>query len=1128
MQRFARRARGATKVSGTAELGFMDWLKKALYDCPPFDALGAALRDGGRLSLLGLPGSLPLLVASFIVERARRPVLVVGETLEDVEELADDLTSLLPERGPCLLPGAPRYGRTPTRVELSERAEVLLALRQQEATAVVTEASALLDPLPSPDAVSQSLFAVGGGGELPRDALLEFLVQGGYTRESLVESVGQFAVRGAVVDIFSYGAAKPVRIEYYDDIVESLRTFDPETQQSTGRVDRFEVFATQEPEVLASPIFDHLPDRSVIIWVDGRACWDAVKQAWRSRTLQLGGDGKPPENLAINPDSLRGQGRRFLQLFVSSTPFAVDGRVNFEASAQESFAANVPLLADRLKEYYQQGLRTVILSDCLEAGERLAAILEERGCPEDIFEVREGGLHHGFTIPSAKLALLVDHDIFGRRRRRRRFAKFKNVVPLRGLDALQVGDFVVHVDYGIGRYLGLEKIAVGGVSRERLKIEYKDGVILYVKLENLAQIQKYAGRDGFQPPLSRIGGRDWAQLRHRTKQSLKAIAQELIRLYARRKAATGYPMGPDTAWQRELEAAFPYEDTPDQLQAAEEVKRDMEKSVPMDRLVCGDVGYGKTEVAMRAAFKAVVEGKQVALLVPTTILAQQHFRTFRERFKSWPIQVDVLSRFRTPKEARRTVQRTAQGQVDILIGTHRLLSKDVRFRDLGLLIIDEEHRFGVVQKEKLKSLTMNLDVLALSATPIPRTLYMALMGSRDMSHIMTSPPGRLPIETDIVPWSERVIRDAIVYELQRGGQVFFIHNRIQSIEAVHRLLVRLLPGVRFAVAHGQMPEETLSRVMIDFLEGRYDVLISTMIVESGLDMPNVNTMIINRADRFGLAQLYQLRGRIGRRSRKAYAYFLVPPRTEMNRAARQRLATLTSFNALGTGFQIAMRDLEIRGSGNLLGREQSGYINAVGFELYQCLIEEAVREVRQELQGQSPEGETKAPELKLEFSTDAFFPDEYMPEGAQRLGFYRELVHATQNDRIDEIEAEIRDRFGRLPVPAQNLIAMARVRVLGQHLGARKISLQDDRLTVEFSRDDENGRDIKGLLRRVTSYPVEFSAYENLAVILPLTSCPDGCSELDYLVQFLRDLASGAQQVAHHHDTAGQDSTTQG
>jgi transcription-repair coupling factor (superfamily II helicase) len=923
-------------------------------------------------------------------------------------------------------------------------------------------------------------------------------------------------VRGAVVDIFSYGAASPVRIEYYDDIVESLRAFEPETQKSAGKkLRQFEVFSAETGNTETSFIFDHFPENAAVFWVNGRATWNAIRDSWHERTPELASVKPKSESVGFDPDALRIRANEFIQLFVNGAPFTVDEQLNFSAQPQESFAANLPLLADRLKEYHKQGLRAVIMSDCLEAGQRLGEILEERGLSDDVFDVREGGLHHGFTLPSAGLALLVDHDIFGRRRRRRRFMKFKNVVPLRGLDALQVGDYVVHVDYGIGRYLGLERIAVGGVSRERLKIEYRDGMILYVQLENLALIQKYSGREGFEPPLSRIGGRDWTELRRKTKKSLKSIAEELIKLYARRKAAKGFPMNPDTPWQREMEAAFPYEDTPDQFHAAEDVKRDMEESVPMDRLVCGDVGYGKTEVALRAAFKAVLDGKQVAILVPTTVLAQQHYRTFRERFNSWPVRVDVLSRFRTRKEIQRVLKHAAEGQVDVLIGTHRLLSKDVKLKDLGLLIIDEEHRFGVVQKEKLKSLKASVDVLSLSATPIPRTLNMALMGARDMSHITTPPPGRLPIETDIVPWSEKTIQDAILYEIQRGGQVFFVHNRIQSINAVHQLLKNLLPGVRFAVAHGKMPEDTLSKVMVHFLEGRIDVLISTMIVESGLDMPNVNTMVVNRADRFGLAQLYQLRGRIGRSSRKAYAYFLVPPRYEMNRTAQQRLATLANFNELGAGFQIAMRDLEIRGAGNLLGREQSGYINAVGFELYQRLIEEAVEEVRHEQLGDSAETEELPKvELKLEFPTDAFFPESYIPEGSQRLNFYRELVHAKQLQRLDDVESEIRDRFGRLPIPAQALMTMARVRVLGERLGAETITLQNHWLTIDFPEPRGNGQDVKKLLRNIAGYPVEISAIGRLGIKLPLPETDSEDNNANYLIRFLSTLAGEPAEVS--------------
>jgi len=709
-------------------------------------------------------------------------------------------------------------------------------------------------------------------------------------------------------------------------------------------------------------------------------------------------------------------------------------------------------------------------------------------------------------MPAIKLAVLVDHDIFGRMRRRRRFMKFKNVVPLHDIDALKPGDYVVHVDYGIGRYRGLTKIQVGGVQREVLKIEYRDDVTLFVKLENLAQVQKYSGREGFQPPLSKIGGRDWRELKKKTKKSLLSIAEDLIKLYAQRKAVKGIAYSPDTAWQREMEAMFPYEDTPDQMRAAEEVKADMESMQPMDRLIAGDVGYGKTEIAMRGAFKAVTDGKQVAVLVPTTILAQQHYRTFKERFKNWPITVEVVSRFQAPREQRHVLQRLEEGKVDVMIGTHRLLSKDVRFSDLGLLIIDEEHRFGVVQKERIKSIRSNIDVLSMSATPIPRTLHMALMGARDLSQINTPPPNRQPIETDVVQFSEKVIKDAILYEIERGGQVFFVHNRIESIPAVKRMLERLLPKVRFALAHGQMDEDVLSRVMVDFIEGSYDVLISTMIIESGLDLPNVNTMIVNRADRFGVAQLHQLRGRIGRSSRKAYAYLLVPPKFEMSRIARERLAALTNFSSLGAGFQVAMRDLEIRGAGNLLGREQSGYINAVGFEMYQRLIEEAVREVQ--IEHTDGEGvEPELVELKLKLEADAFFPEPYMPEGGMRLNYYRELSRTKSPDKVDETQSEVADRFGKLPEAAQNLFDMVRVRILGEKLGAERINIERSQALVEFPKDAMPRERVLNITTQSSGFPVEFSGSGQLSIRLPLGMMKAWQDKLGYMIRYLKAVA---------------------
>jgi transcription-repair coupling factor (superfamily II helicase) len=659
--------------------------------------------------------------------------------------------------------------------------------------------------------------------------------------------------------------------------------------------------------------------------------------------------------------------------------------------------------------------------------------------------------------------------------------------------------------------MGMTKIEVGGVQREVLKIEYRDGVTLFVKLENLAQVQKYSGREGFQPPLSKIGGRDWRELKKKTKKSLLSIAEDLITLYARRRALRGHAFSTDTLWQKEMEASFPYEDTPDQMRAAEDVKTDMEGAQPMDRLIAGDVGYGKTEVAMRAAFKAVTDGKQVAVLVPTTILAQQHYRTFKERFKSWPVAVEVISRFQSPKEQRHTLKKLSEGQVDVLIGTHRMLSKDVQFSELGLLIIDEEHRFGVMQKERIKSLRANIDVLSMSATPIPRTLHMALMGARDLSQINTPPPGRQPIETDVVPFSEKVIKDAILYELERGGQVFFVHNRIESIDAVKRMLQRVLPGVRFAVAHGQMEEHQLARIMVDFIEGSYDVLISTMIIESGLDLPNVNTMVVNRADRFGVAQLHQLRGRIGRSSRKAYAYLLVPPKFEMSRVARERLAALTNFSSLGAGFQVAMRDLEIRGAGNLLGREQSGYINAVGFEMYQRLIEEAVHEVQTDHLA-AEEAPPPKPELKLKIEADAFFPEPYMPEGGMRLNYYRELSRADNLAAVAETEREVADRFGRLPEAGENLFDMVRVRILGEALGAEKISVERAECVLEFPLTAPREQVIE-IARRSQNFPVEFSVAGPVIIRLPLGMTRDWREKLGYVIRYLKAIAEAPQRV---------------
>ncbi len=783
----------------------MDPLKQRIYSYNGFADTLAALNDARSGVLVkNVPGALPVLVASYLFEQSKRPLLLVAETLEDAEEFADDLTILLGENVTSLFPGLPDYHRELNPIELSERAEVMMTLSRAKQPLIIAPASALLDPLPDLNDVSRNTYTLAKGELLPRDSLIQFLHESGYTREVMVEGVGQYAVRGAVLDIYPFGGSSAVRVEYFGDDIDDLRSFDPQTQRSTGKISEVTIMAAETPGAGNSHLLQYLPEDAIIIWSEGRPAYQTVKERYEERTAKPGlrlrdlksqneddddegdeehlreelhdivyeEDEEIPVALPAQVRAMREQGKwmepeliystaqKFSQVFLHSAPHPTSHTLDFQGSPQERFASNLPLLADRVKEYHTRGLETILLCDNQLAADRLGQVLTERGVPDHAFSAREGGLRHGFMLEAANLVVLVDHDIFGRKRRKRQFMKFKNAVPLHDIDALRVGDFVVHVEHGIGRYSGLTKIAVGGVQREVLKIEYRDGINLFVKLENLAQVQKYSAKDGFQPPLNKIGGKEWREIKRKTKESLVSIAEDLIRLYAKRRAERGIIFSSDTPWQREMEASFPYEDTPDQLTASESVKRDMESPQPMDRLICGDVGYGKTEVAMRAAFKAVTDGKQVAVLVPTTILAQQHYRVFRERFKNWPVDVRVISRFQSAREQKETIKKLAAGEVDVIIGTHRLLSKDVQFDELGLLIIDEEHRFGVVQKEKIRSLRSNVDVLAMSATPIPRTLHMALMGARDLSQITTPPPGRQPIETDVVPFSEKVIKEA--------------------------------------------------------------------------------------------------------------------------------------------------------------------------------------------------------------------------------------------------------------------------------------------------------------------------------------------------------------------------------
>jgi transcription-repair coupling factor (superfamily II helicase) len=716
--------------------------------------------------------------------------------------------------------------------------------------------------------------------------------------------------------------------------------------------------------------------------------------------------------------------------------------VKLDFRSPESFGGSLKVLNSVLDSSVREGYDTFILCDNIGQVERLEEVVSGG---DGHITIGVGNLRQGFVFPDAKLRVLTDHEIFGRYRRRPRYPRFRGEGPISSYRVLNPGDFVVHVNHGIGQYGGVQALTVEGRETECVLVYYQGGDKLFVPIDQLDLLQKYIGKDGEPPSLSKLGGVAWERVKQRTKKAIKEMAEELIRIYALRRARPGHAFKSDTRWQKELEASFIYEDTPDQVRATGEIKADMESRKPMDRLICGDVGYGKTEVAIRAAFKAVMDGKQVAVLVPTTVLAQQHYYTFTERLAEYPLVVEMLSRFRTRKEQKQIIEGLGAGTVDIVIGTHRLIQKDVDFKDLGLVIVDEEQRFGVAHKETFKKMRATLDVLTLTATPIPRTLHMALLGARDMSVIDTPPKDRLPVETEVVQFDEEVILSAVLRELDRGGQVYFVHNRIETIDTVAGHVAEILPEARIAIAHGQMHERDLERVMLDFIDRKYDILVSTMIVESGLDIPNVNTIVVNRADTLGLAQLYQLRGRVGRSRHRAYAYLLVPKRKHLSDDQRKRLKTLTEFTDLGSGFKIAMRDLEIRGAGNILGPQQSGYIAEVGFDLYCRLLEEAVKELK---------GEPVEARVATTVETDlpAYIPDTYVEDDKQRVIFYKRLVETRETSDVDDLREELVDRYGRVPAQAESLLEFQKIRVLAGKAGIERVVVRAAKILLEAEK----------------------------------------------------------------------------
>jgi transcription-repair coupling factor (superfamily II helicase) len=1010
-----------------------------LNEWSAFSALAKAFAAGADcLRVVGLHGSARALVVAGLHQGQPGPLLVFVAGPADAHQWTKDLAFFgapvaeFPEREPRLWRG----GRQ--RESEAERALVCRRLLAGEPLVVVTTPAALDVALPPPAAFAGTVQRLAVGDSLDRDLLLEALERAGYERVDTVVEVGQWSVRGGILDVFSPATPAPARLEFAGDEIESIRLFDPTTQRSQTAVAELAVLPLGERDEAGGPsasLLDYLPTGAPVV-VDGARLLDATDEE---------APGRPPLRERL------GRRRRIELELVSDAggpeTFALDAR------SVGAYSGRFRQLAEELDGWRREGFRVRLAASDAHQAEHLRQILRDHGLealpvdglhgPEALGVVT-GECSSGFLIPALGLVLLTETEIFGARRRTLRRPKYQRGSPITAFTDLAVGDLVVHEDHGIGRYLGLKTMSVGDRQGDFLLLEYADGNQLYLPVERLDLISKYLGADGGAARLDRLGGASWQRVKASVRAALRDMAEELLKLYARRSVAEGRAFAPDTPWQREFEAAFRFEETPDQLRAIEEVKADMERPRPMDRLVAGDVGYGKTEVALRAAFKAVADGAQVAVLVPTTVLAQQHYATFAERFAPFPARVELLSRFRSAAEQKAVVEGLKVGTVDVVIGTHRLLSRDVGFKNLGLLIIDEEHRFGVAHKERLKQFRATVDVLALTATPIPRTLYMSLSGVRDMSVIETPPLDRLPVETYVRRFSRAVIREALERELRRGGQVFFVHNRVQSLPSMARFIQALAPEARLVMAHGQMKERELEAAMVKFVSGQADILVSTAIIESGLDIPASNTIIVNRADRFGLAQLYQLRGRVGRERQQAYCYLLVPADGRVDEQAQRRLRVLQELTELGSGFKLALRDLEIRGAGNLLGAEQHGHIAAVGFDLYTKLLAEAVAE----LQGE-PAAIPVEPVVSV--GVEGFLPEGYVPEVNQRLAFYKRLAGADSEAAVADLRAELVDRFGPLPAEAEQLLDVVRLRVAARRLGLERVEAGAGRALLTFA-----------------------------------------------------------------------------
>ena len=986
-------------------------------------------------------------------------ILCVSVDLDVARYLYSDLRALEVEA--LYFPASGRVPYDPDQVAsgapIVRRQDVLQQVAENGPTLVVASLEALQELMPPPAATRGQSRTVQVAEEIAPADLVAELSARGFERVSFVAEPGEMAWRGGILDVFPFTGGWPVRLEYYGDEIESIREFDVTTQRSVSQLSSARLVPRPEDVQDSGPwvsLLNCLPtDALLSVFGDAHLKAEAVARYKRvlTRYHAAGRGAAPPESRFLDGNTLVNRASGFARIIFDTTaPDSSPKTLAIGGRPQPVFGGRLKRLKDHLAEH--KSWRVHILCDSEGQKERLEALLDDYESGANV-QLHVGTVHRGFQLPELRLAVYTDHEIFGRhyRPRTRKLAR-SGGLRLHQLNSLRPGDYVVHTSFGIGRFAGFKKIRVKGQLQECVEVTYANDDTVFVNVNALHKLHRYTGREGQTPALNRLGSGQWERAKSRARKRIKDIARDLIRLYARRKASKGYAFSSDSVWQQEMEASFEWQDTPDQYAAAEAIKRDMEAEAPMDRLICGDVGFGKTEVAIRAAFKAVCEHRQAAVLVPTTVLARQHYHTFRRRLKNFPVRVEVLSRHITGKAARATVKDLAEGRIDIIIGTHRLVSGDVAFKDLGLLIIDEEQRFGVRIKEKLRELRVNVDTLTLTATPIPRTLQFSLMGARDLSIINTAPPNRQAIQTEIHSTTWSVVRDGIQYEISRGGQVFFIHNRVRSIGQIADKLRNLLPGVRLAVAHGQMKARELENVMTAFVEHSVDVLVSTSIVENGLDIANANTMIIHNAHLFGLAEIHQLRGRVGRSDRKAFCYLLVPSVSDLTRRARQRLQAVEQFSDLGSGFEIAMRDLDIRGAGNVLGGEQSGFIADLGLSTYHNLLEQAVQELRtEEFAEQFRNLPTQnAIETVVDVDLNACLPEDYVSDMLERLSLYRQIAGAGRPDELNDVRNEIIDRFGPLPKPAEQLFRAASLRLCGQRLLLARIRFRNRRLFLHF------------------------------------------------------------------------------